>query len=269
MELFDSIIRTNAGPASHSEDQYSYYNRSARASIENIRRLLQQWFSRYPQRDQPELRARFKADFQSAFFELFLHELIARLGGVPLPHPVAETGISARPDFRVDSPRAATTYLEARVTRDESAAEASVRRILGSIHDQINALPIGDWFLRIVDLRVIRSRQPALRRFKTELLEWLGSLDYDAHLRIKEALQSLDELPTWRFTDEVIEIEISAIPVSRERRGAPDHQPIGIYPIEGELNACPRALPRGSEMDWVAGSGPMNVFDLPDDWPGG
>jgi hypothetical protein len=384
MDLFDNIVRTDAGPASHSEDEYSYYNRSARPAAESIRRLLQQWFSRYPKGHQPELRARFKADFQSAFFELFLYELILRLGAVPVPHAVVETGISARPDFRVDSPRGATSYLEARVARDESAAETRNRRVLGSIYDQINKLPIADWFLRIVHLRIAGSRQPALRRFKKELLAWLESLDYEAHVSRRETPVSLDELPSWRFADDVFEIEISAIPVSRERRGAPDHRPIGIYPVErgwqdtgsmlrkalerkgtkfgqlsapyviavnclssfefdridqmealfgkeqflmgpedeepvmirrpdgfwfgpkgprhtrvsavlfcqvgpwnvhkaqlclyhnpwaqypydGELNECPRAVPRGSKMDWLSGLDPAKVFDLPDDWPG-
>lgn len=233
MDLFDTITRTDAGPASHSEDQYSYYNRSARAGVESIRLLLQEWFGRYPAADQPELRARFKADFQSAFFELFLHELIVQLRAAPVPHPAVETGIGTRPDFRVDSPWAATMYLEARVARDESATETRERRVLGSIYDHINALPIADWFLRIVGLRISGSRQPALRKFKAGLLAWLDSLDYDAHLSGSETLEALDELPTWQFADEVFEIEISAMPVSRERRGAPDHRPIGIYPMEG------------------------------------
>src|SRR4051812_46909014 len=114
MDLFDNIERQDKGPARHLEDSFSYYNRSARVGIAKIRAQLQEWFERYPRSDEAELAARFRADFQPAFFELFLHELSLRLGLEVTVHPDVGDGMSTRPDFLLSEP-GGTTYLEARV----------------------------------------------------------------------------------------------------------------------------------------------------------
>jgi hypothetical protein len=91
VQIFDAMQRTYAGPASHSEGRFSYYNRSARPGVETIRAALQDWFERYPQEHQSELRARFRSgndrNFDSSFFELFLHEMLLRLKCTVEVHP--------------------------------------------------------------------------------------------------------------------------------------------------------------------------------------
>jgi hypothetical protein len=61
---------------------------------------------------------RLKVDFPSAFFELFLHELLLRLGCNVEVHPDPGTGSSRRPDFLVTDPDGQQFFLEAVLATD-------------------------------------------------------------------------------------------------------------------------------------------------------
>ena len=78
--LFDSIERRYLEAARHNENVYDYYNTSARTDITIIRNTLEGWFLNYPEHEKKELKSRFKKDFDSAFYELFLYELFSKLG---------------------------------------------------------------------------------------------------------------------------------------------------------------------------------------------
>lgn len=85
--LFDSIERTYLEAAKHNENTYDYYNISARTDITKVRDALEGWFSGYPKEEKKELKSRFKKDFDSAFYELFLYELFSKLGYKIIIHP--------------------------------------------------------------------------------------------------------------------------------------------------------------------------------------
>lgn len=87
MNLFDDIERTDLGRATYSETGFRYLNRSARSDVRRVRELLESWFARYPNEHQSDLARRFRAagrrGLEPPFFELFLHELLLRLGFRP------------------------------------------------------------------------------------------------------------------------------------------------------------------------------------------
>src|SRR6266478_755554 len=112
MHLFDHIQRTNYEPATHSEDTFSFLNRSASLESESVRDLLESFFRRYPSSESAELKSRFKTQFDSAFFELYLHELLLRLGCEVTVHPTLK-GIGAKPDFLVRFRQGQEVILEA------------------------------------------------------------------------------------------------------------------------------------------------------------
>src|SRR5659263_296580 len=87
MRIFDDIQRRYKGPALHGEKTFSFVNRSARPAVDAIRMVLEDWFARYPSADQPSLRRRFRDNFDSAFFELFIHEWLLRAGARVQVHP--------------------------------------------------------------------------------------------------------------------------------------------------------------------------------------
>jgi hypothetical protein len=98
MNLFENILRTDCGPATPTEDTFSFLNRSAWPASEAVRNLLESFFGRYPSSESAELKCKFRAQFESAFFELFLHELLLRLGCEVSYIPIS-MGQTTKPDF--------------------------------------------------------------------------------------------------------------------------------------------------------------------------
>src|SRR5437763_17029984 len=105
MNLFAYILRTLRGPGNYTEDTFSFLNRSAWPAFEAVRNLLESFFRRYPPSESAELKSKFETQFESAFFELYLHELLLRLGCEVAVHPTLN-GIGAKPDFLARFPTA-------------------------------------------------------------------------------------------------------------------------------------------------------------------
>jgi len=107
MPVFDDIERNGVGARPYAQPDFVYLNASARPGVQAIRNAIEDWLLRYPSDDRAELRARLRSDdnyqHRSAFFELFLHEMLLRLGCNVEVHPQI-VGTHRRPDFYVQSP---------------------------------------------------------------------------------------------------------------------------------------------------------------------
>ena len=96
---------------------YEFVNRSAWLAYENIRKVLERWFAGYPTSHKDDLRARFRKgdhNHAAAYFELYLHQVMSRLGLSPEVHPDPEIG-KGRPDFAIAGAKGSKCYLEANV----------------------------------------------------------------------------------------------------------------------------------------------------------
>ena len=120
--LFDDIERSELKSDTPSESLFRVMNHYDWPGATRIRNRFESWFKKFPFAHQKDLRGRFRSDIdqnhEGAFFELFLHELLTRLGFSLKVHPEI-TGASTRPDFLVchDDQR---FYLEATVTGQEA-----------------------------------------------------------------------------------------------------------------------------------------------------
>lgn len=148
--LFDDIARSDVGPARYGEPTFPYWNRTARADVAIVRTELETWFSRYPHDGRADLRARFRSsnDLQhyAAFFELFLHELLRRLGCAVETHPSVPS-TSRRPEFRVTAPDGFMFYLEAKVATDVSSAEAIAKARLNAVYAALDSIDSPDFWI--------------------------------------------------------------------------------------------------------------------------
>ena len=142
MQLFSDITRTDSGPRRYIESSAEYLDRSAQPEAANIRRLLEDWFSRYLEH-RMELHGRLcSADdthHHAATFELALHELLVRLGMTLEVHPCAETN-RGRPEFWVRTAAGETFLLEAVTASLSSAQNRRADRLIDTVYDQINQL---------------------------------------------------------------------------------------------------------------------------------
>ena len=106
--LFDEFKRSDAEVSRHDETDYEFWNRSAWLAAHDMRQRLEDWFSRYPIEAAYKLRANFCKSkdtnvFHGAYFELFLHELLQRLGCNVTVDPTIEVkGKTLTPDFLVE-----------------------------------------------------------------------------------------------------------------------------------------------------------------------
>ena len=123
MSLFDNIERSYIGDPNPGESTFSFLNRSAQPEIARIRKLLESWFEKVDLKSRNDLRGRFRSRddqyHEGAFFELFLHELLTRLGFALDIHPNIK-GASSHPDFLASHPDGGRFYLEATVVGDGS-----------------------------------------------------------------------------------------------------------------------------------------------------
>lgn len=161
MRLFDDILRKDTGPAFYSEDYFTYLNRSARPEAEKVRWLLETWFSHYPQKEQVELRERFRMAELSAFYELFLHELLLKLGCEVEIHPQKEDADGKHPDFLVKPPDGYCFYIEAVLATGESKEEEAARNRINTVYDCINDLNSPNFFIGINHVKGTPRTQPS------------------------------------------------------------------------------------------------------------
>src|SRR4051794_37499702 len=124
--LFADRARDDSEVARPGESTYRFLDRVDDPAFANVRELLNEWFARFGADQDGEavadLRGRLNAksgvQFYGAFWELYLHELHARLDFDVEVHPAGPT--TTRPDFRI-SRGDERFYLEAVVPNPSAA----------------------------------------------------------------------------------------------------------------------------------------------------
>ncbi len=226
--LFDVRPRTDSAPALHSEDMFSFLARVDQPYWSAVREVLDLWFAELPAAEQDELRSRFHTgkygEILSALWQLYLHALLVRTGLTVTPHPTL-VGTERRPDFLAVRGNVGF-YLEAAVVV-EPDEQASRRRVLGAIFDQINLVPSPCFWLRVY-LDAEGEQPPAATRLRPFLADWLTTLDYDKAVELALA-KRFEELPHVQWEAGGWKLRFLALP-----RVPPEQGPtIGMYPDEG------------------------------------
>lgn len=162
-----------------------------------VRDLLDDWLSRVQEEHQAALVSQFRAPqdpraFDSAFWELYLHEAYLRSGYAVEVHP-AVPGTARRPDFLFTG-HGDRFYLEA-VQVGTSTADVAEERRLAAVHDVLDTVQTGQFSLSLSDAR-IGPGAPATRELRRALTEWLAGLDPDA---VVAAVAAPDRLGGTRF----------------------------------------------------------------------
>ena len=179
LRLFEQFVRTDHRPAHRSEPDYEFLNRSAWPACENIRDVLERWFAGYPASHKEDLRARFrKRDHNHAavYFELYLHQVLSRLGLSPEVHPNPERG-KGRPDFAIAGAKGSRWYLEAHVMHKPrwDSDDPLENELLDAINAVARPQPtqIGVAVRTEGTLKRSHRRDPLQRQVR----EWLDSID--------------------------------------------------------------------------------------------
>jgi hypothetical protein len=238
MRLFDDAPRTDAGRADYGEPYFNYLNRSGRPDIGRIRSVLEQWFERYPSDGQVDLRAAFQSDdevqHKAASFELFLHELVVRLGCRAGLHPSIPL-TSKRPDFLVESDDYPSFYLEGTVATGESRKSRGERARADIVYDALDNQLDSPYFFLSLEVAKVPSPQPSARKLAHAISRWLQTLELTVVTAQYREGDGLLSAPVLDYMDEGWQVRVRPIPKSSAAQGRPGLRPIGMRgPIEAE-----------------------------------
>ncbi|MCS7051590.1 MAG: hypothetical protein NZL87_08260, partial [Thermomicrobium sp.] len=199
-------------PAPHRETLAQRLARAATPIDQHVRQVLEAWFARLPAVAQTDVRSRFwERDRRlalSAFWELYLHEFLTRLGYEPTPHP-ALAASGPRPDFLARC-EDESLYVEALIHGPPTEAWRAERRlypILDVLHD-LSQPPV---VLELVRVEFGHSTPP-LRELRTTLADWLASFDP----------ASDEERLEWRRKGWTVEVRVRRTPVAEILPATPD-----------------------------------------------
>lgn len=272
MNLFNELDRVDRSPATHGEDAFSFLNRVAGPGARRVREKLQEWFNRYPAEEQGALHSRFRTEFNPAFHELLLHEMLLIQGARVEVHPILSAEEKTRPDFRVWFDGEAL-ILEATAVRNTPEDEENQKAVLGNLWDQLNQLESPNFFLNLVEVFNPRRTQPSWRRLKAYLVRELAELNPD-DLSRSLSESGFDALPMLDYRDPESDpngfrLLIRPIPKSKKSRGVPGLRTIGVYQAEtrwgGSAEAVRRAI-RNKLRRYSVGNLPY-VIAINLEWP--
>lgn len=232
ISLFDDKVRTLEGPADNNiTDIFKYYNDSARPEVDNVRILLESWFSQYPDEEKQDLKSRFKASFDPTFYELFIYILFKRLGYCLTIHPELPN-TRRHPDYlakRGDE----ILYIEVKHMTMHSTSTQSLERRKNTVLASINKVNSSNFLLNLKSVIFKNDSQPSGKRiiyfFNQEISK------YDADLYTSSLRQNrLRKMPKITYNDEKVTIEVQLLPKLPEYRGVKSRA-IAIYPSETQI----------------------------------
>jgi len=176
MLLFEEKSRNYEKPMKASEDYYRYLDKISLEWGNQVRDILNIWFSHLPVEEQTEMKRRFqKDDFQAAFFELFLHELFLKLGYKITIHPDID-GQEKHPDFLLEKDDF-KFYLEAKLCHFKSKEEAKRDGRKYKLYDELDKLSSEKYFLSVEEIKFFDNNEPSVRKIKSFLKKELNRLE--------------------------------------------------------------------------------------------
>lgn len=229
IELFDKTSEFIEGPSGNNENSFNYYHKSNRNDIRIIRVTLEDWFSKYPESEKKELKIRFKKDFDSAFFELFLYELFKKLGYDITIHPELKDS-SKRPDFLIVK-NGNRTYVEAKICYDKTEAEMAFERRQNEFYDQLSKVRIKGFLLGIEELNFITKKQPRVKELIVKIENEVANLN-PIQITVDMEKYGFDGCPRIEFENKDFNIIIQPMPLIESERDKISENPIGMFPFE-------------------------------------
>ncbi len=208
--LFEAKTRTDNRRGRAAESDYDFLDRVAGQYFENMRVLLNEWFGRFAaQQDQPavnDMRSRLHAkqdgQFFAAFWELYLHEVLTRLGFEITVHPESERG--KRPDFAVRRGDA-QFYLEA-VMPTPPVGERNQGPNAATVIEYVDEAYHPDWRLSL--RHVIAGKQtPKKAAVRDAVVGWLDSMNADVWLERDDRPETELRVDDWQIKVAALALE--------------------------------------------------------------
>jgi hypothetical protein len=221
LRVFDTAPRSDRSPKRANETTFAFLDRCAVPFFGETRDLLEDWLSRLPAEHRAavagSVRSGSDAEFESAFWEMFLHEAYRRSGHRVTVHPDVP-GAATHPDFLLERDEG-RFYLEAvRVGRPPQSVARDSR--LADVHAVLDAMSVNRFTVSLSSHDAGR-RPLSTGALRSELRRWLGGLDPDevaARARAREHV-GFAALPRLVFAHDGWRLEFHAMPLSPAAEG--------------------------------------------------
>ena len=228
-KLFDDTTEYIDGPSKYNTDPYEYYQKSSREDVNAVRELLESWFSEFPQKERKELKGRFKKEFYTAFYELFLFKLFKNQGFEIEIHPPLKSS-TKRPDFLIKK-NGVECYVEAKVCNDKSKAQIGFERKQNQLFDEINKIRIKGFLLHISELSFLTNKQPRTKELNRLVENEVSKIDRKS-LEKELNENGFDKIPEIKYENEDLRISIRPMPLIDSVKDKISKTPIGMLPVE-------------------------------------
>ncbi|WP_237542738.1 MULTISPECIES: hypothetical protein [unclassified Streptomyces] len=227
MGVYISQHQTDSAPKRASESNAEFFERVAGPFWDQVRNVINEWWSHFPPDDPSGLLSRLRdrnsdVNVFSALWELYLHEMLIRSNcTVKIEQEIGKG--DSRPDFLVT--RGDERFaIEARWTAERLGGTGD--SIPPQVKDAIDCIPSPNFSVSY-KVEAVGLTTPSQKRLKNELPRWLASLDPD--LVTAEYEQKIP-LPRYVWREAGWGLTFEAIPRSPERRGNPASRTISIHP---------------------------------------
>lgn len=225
--IFASGARNDPSPAAHGESHTQFLNRVAGPYWDQVRDVMEAWFSRFCANGQADVlgRLRSKDDRQSkgAFFELYLHECLLQMGYAVTCHPEL-VGTTRKPDF-LATKGGEQIYVEARSASSSDVLVGKAAQV-NAVYDSLDRLRTPNFFLWI-DVATQGKHPLSVKALRSRLEAWLESLNPDEHPLTQDSRR--EDLPEYVHAESGWEIRFHAIAKSVNARGREGARPLGVF----------------------------------------
>jgi hypothetical protein len=182
MPLFDNIPRPDADVPDQQEAAFAYLNRSGRPEAARVRQLVEGWLAHYPAHERDALIARLRSTIddqhRSAFFELFVHELLLVRGHKILATEPKLTHTPKSPDFLVQANEGHRLYLECVVATGRSQQEVAAQARLNQALMAVDRTPSPRHFLDLT-VQGVPTAPISIKAMTKALRTWIAGLPDD------------------------------------------------------------------------------------------
>ncbi|MEV7032574.1 hypothetical protein AB0N99_20450 [Streptomyces sp. NPDC093272] len=228
MGVYIGRNRTDTAPKRASESDAEFFERIAGPFWDQVRDVINEWWSHFPPDGQPGLRSRLRdrnsdANVFSALWELYVHEMLRGSGWTMEIEP--QIGTEGKcPDFLVTSEN--EQFIVEAIWTAEDLGTTGSSSLPPQVADAIDLVPSPNFYVAY-KVDSVGSTTPQQKRLKYELTRWLASLDPD---QVTAEYEQKVPLPRYSWQEAGWRLSFDAIPRSPGRRGDPANRTIGIHP---------------------------------------
>ncbi len=203
-----------------------------------IRNMLEDWFTLFPSQGKKDLKGRFQSSnsisFQSAFFELILHELHLKLNAKVTLHKETETEKTTVPDFYIVDSNSCESYVEATVVTGKSKKRQAEEERLTELLKNLNRMIVSRDYWLALESQGFPKKPPSAKKIASELNKNIDSLEIN---NIKELFinKKYNKLPKWSFNANGCVLIFEPIPILDQRKSSSSPGPIVIHSGEVEF----------------------------------